>query len=153
MSLRFHVDLNVAVLNLSLPSKAEIDALLLFSQPIGAAYAGVWSSRDTLVITVSNRTGFQAQIGVLRATVRVEADVQFFIGSPASNATSAVIQGSWSTGEREKREQGSSGVAWRWGGGEEWRWRDGSVCAWLFKCVCLYVCKPHHLKKKTTICH
>lgn len=82
-------------------SKAEVDAMFLFSESLGADYSGSWlGQNDIFVITIIDPTGAEALVGTTTVTTDFPktsgyGEIRTYLGSPASNSTSPSLAGSF----------------------------------------------------------
>lgn len=66
LTLVFDMDTNQPAVG----SKADIDALIKFSVPLGADYTGSWTSPRTVVITIKDIGQSDPKVGLLRAAIQ-----------------------------------------------------------------------------------
>ena len=73
-------------------SRAEVDRLLVFSGVLGEDYTGLWSDESTLVVSIVNRTGADAEIDATLAIVRNTRGGVIFNAAGNSGAASGTAQ-------------------------------------------------------------
>eukprot|EP00727_Mastigamoeba_balamuthi_P005371 m51a1_g14832 hypothetical protein (4244) ;mRNA; f:692485-711070 len=86
----------------ALADRTAINAVFAFSTPLGASYAGVWTTTTTLVITVLNITGYVAPgpvVGVFTVALNAGQTAIYNLGKTSlpSAGTSPVLSGNWGT--------------------------------------------------------
>ena len=76
--------------------KADIDALLEWSQNLGANYTAIWHTRRLLIVTIIDTSGASPPaINMLSVRVRLAANLLNYPPSAAPTSSSAVLQGNW----------------------------------------------------------
>lgn len=75
---------------------AAVDSLLVWTEPIGQAYHGIWKQDDRLNIRLDDVTGAAPVIGLTRVTLRSGGNLRARDdASPPSTATSPPLSGNW----------------------------------------------------------
>ncbi len=76
--------------------KADIDALLDFSQTLGANYTAFFHTRRLLIVTIADTSGASPPaINMLSVKVRLAANLRNYPPSAAPTSSSAVLKGNW----------------------------------------------------------